>query len=111
MQAWFVRDEWQVHRRHSDFGGRHRFVQIKKGLVLVQRFFSGQLEDVRLWWFVLFSLLKESRAVYPMSRWFVMRFLRIFLQAPQNTRLFNSVAAIDEPLSSRFKPTQVFLVP
>ena len=65
MQAWFVRDEWQVHRRHSDFGGRHRFVQIKKGLVLVQRFLSGQLEDVRLWWFVLFSLLKESRAVLP----------------------------------------------
>ena len=46
-----------------------------------------------------------------MSRWFVMRFLRIFLRAPQNARLFNSVAAIDEPLSSRFKPTQVFLVP
>jgi hypothetical protein len=26
-------------------------------------FFSGQ--DVRLWWFVLFSLLKQSRAVLP----------------------------------------------
>ena len=35
VQVWVVRDEWQVHRRHSDFGGRHRFVQIKKGLVLV----------------------------------------------------------------------------
>ena len=65
MQAWFVRDEWQVHRRHSDFGGKTSLCPDKKGLVLVQRFFSGQLEDVRLWWFVLFSLLKESRAVLP----------------------------------------------